>query len=88
MSVMSLANSLMLDFRCLIVPRFVYATGDDFSGASISNPKITARLTQLLAETIRITGALTASCADGAIVAMPVCTRTQPSSPVAWASSP
>ncbi len=31
MSVMSLANSLMLDFRCLIVPRFVYATGDDFN---------------------------------------------------------
>ncbi len=30
MSVMSLANSLMLDFRCLIVPRFVYATGDHF----------------------------------------------------------
>jgi len=31
MSVMSLANSLMLDFRCLIVPRFVYATGEDFN---------------------------------------------------------
>ncbi|MBT3342165.1 MAG: NAD(P)H-dependent oxidoreductase [Gemmatimonadetes bacterium] len=30
MSVMAFANSLMLDFRCLIVPRFVYATGDDF----------------------------------------------------------
>ncbi len=30
MSVMSLANSLMLDFRCLIVPRFVYATGEHF----------------------------------------------------------
>jgi FMN reductase len=30
MSVMGLANSLMLDFRCLIVPRFVYATGADF----------------------------------------------------------
>ncbi|MBV7331365.1 NAD(P)H-dependent oxidoreductase [Chloroflexi bacterium TSY] len=31
MSVMGLANSLMLDFRCLIIPRFVYATGDDFA---------------------------------------------------------
>jgi FMN reductase len=30
MSVMSLANSLMLDFRCLIIPRFVYATRNDF----------------------------------------------------------
>jgi FMN reductase len=31
MSVMPLANSLMLDFRCLIVPRFVYAISEDFS---------------------------------------------------------
>ncbi len=30
MSVMGLANSLMLDFRCIVVPRFVYATGPDF----------------------------------------------------------
>jgi hypothetical protein len=28
--VMSMANSLMLDFRCLIIPRFVYATRNDF----------------------------------------------------------
>jgi NAD(P)H-dependent FMN reductase len=34
MSVMSLANSLMLDFRCLIVPRFVYAIDRDFDGTS------------------------------------------------------
>ena len=31
MSVMSLANSLMLDFRCLVIPRFVYAQKDDFT---------------------------------------------------------
>lgn len=30
MSVMSFANSLMLDFRCWIAPRFVYATPEDF----------------------------------------------------------
>ena len=30
MSVMGVANSLMLDFRCLIVPRFVYAVSDAF----------------------------------------------------------
>jgi FMN reductase len=30
MSVMNIANSLMLDFRCLVVPRFVYALGDAF----------------------------------------------------------
>ena len=32
MSVMSIANSLMLDFRCVIVPRFVYAVRIRFSG--------------------------------------------------------
>ena len=31
MSIMALANSLMLDFRCVIVPRFVYATGGAFA---------------------------------------------------------
>jgi FMN reductase len=31
MSIMGLAESLMLDFRCLIVPRFVYATKSDFA---------------------------------------------------------
>ena len=31
MSPMSLANSLMLDFRCVAIPRFVYATGHAFN---------------------------------------------------------
>ena len=30
MSVTNIANSLMLDFHCIVVPRFVYATGDAF----------------------------------------------------------
>ena len=30
MSPIAFANSLMLDFRCLIIPRFVYCTKDDF----------------------------------------------------------
>lgn len=32
MSVLGLANSLMLDFRSVIIPRFVYAEGSSFSG--------------------------------------------------------
>ena len=36
MSVLSFANSLMLDFRCWIVPRFVYATGGEFEGETPS----------------------------------------------------
>ena len=61
MSTMPLANSLMLDFRCLIVPRFVYAVGQDFAAGKVSNPKIAARITQLVAETLRIAGALAAT---------------------------
>src|ERR687887_1504892 len=41
MSVMSYANSLMLDFRCVIIPRFVFATGDAFDGENIVDKKIT-----------------------------------------------
>ena len=58
MSVMGLANSLMLDFRCLIIPRFVYATGRDFEGDAINSPKVTERLSQLCGETVRVARAL------------------------------
>jgi NAD(P)H-dependent FMN reductase len=50
MSVMSFANNLMLDFRCLILPRFVYASGNDFSGDSIA-PEIRQRIRQLTDDT-------------------------------------
>ena len=30
MSPMSFMNSLMLDFRCIIIPRFIYTDGDSF----------------------------------------------------------
>jgi FMN reductase len=58
MSVMSLANSLMLDFRCLIVPRFVYATGKDFTGDEITSPKVSERINQLCEATMRLATAL------------------------------
>ena len=58
MSVMSLANSLMLDFRCLIVPRFVYATKQDFDSQSVSSPKVRDRIQQLCTETVRLGKAL------------------------------
>jgi FMN reductase len=47
MSIMGLANSLMLDFRCVIIPRFVYATGDDFTGDRISSTEVKRRIKQL-----------------------------------------
>ena len=55
MSVMSFANSLMLDFRCLIIPRFVYATGDSFDGDKLTDPTVAKRIEQVVAELVRVT---------------------------------
>ena len=37
MSPMSFANSLMLDFRCIIIPRFVYADKTYFNSSKIND---------------------------------------------------
>ncbi len=58
MSVMSLANSLMIDFRCYIIPKFVYAIKHDFDGEIISNKEIEERLKELGDELIRVSKAL------------------------------
>ncbi|MEO7168620.1 MAG: NAD(P)H-dependent oxidoreductase [Spartobacteria bacterium] len=58
MSVMAYANSLMLDFRCLIIPRFVYATGDLFDGDRLTDQKIAQRVEEVAAELVRVTQAL------------------------------
>src|SRR6185295_13777331 len=52
MSVMAYANSLMLDFRCVIVPRFVYATGDDFDDDGVTQKKVRTRIEQVALELI------------------------------------
>lgn len=54
MSVMSLANSLMLDFRCLVIPRFVYADGQAFAGIEISDTKIQERISELAQAAVRL----------------------------------
>ena len=58
MSVMSFANSLMLDFRSVIIPRFVYATGRAFDGDELKDAKVAARVEQLAADLVRFTQAL------------------------------
>lgn len=58
MSVMAYANSLMLDFRCVIIPRFVYATGDVFDEEKVTDEKIIARIERVGADLIRFTEAL------------------------------
>jgi len=63
MSVMSLANSLMLDFRCVIVPQFVYANDSDFTDGQMS-PQVQDRLKKLARETTRIAAALAQTDAE------------------------
>src|SRR5437667_11068214 len=58
MSVMAYANSLMLDFRTIIIPRFVYATGDSFDGDNLIDKKIVRRIATVADELVRFTKAL------------------------------
>ena len=58
MSVMAFANSLMLDFRCVIIPRFVYATGDAFDGDELKDKEVGQRIEELAAEVVRFGQAL------------------------------
>ena len=69
MSVMGIANSLMLDFRCIIIPRFVYAVGADFGDdrqptMHVTSHTIKDRLHQLATASVALTQAL-----DGIVVA-------------------
>ena len=58
MSVMAYANSLMLDFRTVIVPRFVYATSEAFEGEKLVDKKVAKRVQQVADELVRFTLAL------------------------------
>ena len=58
MSVMAFANSLMLDFRTVIIPRFVYATGDAFAGDELKDKKVAKRIEEAADELVRFTQAL------------------------------
>ena len=54
MSVMSLANSLMLDFRCLVIPRFVYVTGGEFREEELISEDAKERIRDLASASTRI----------------------------------
>lgn len=58
MSPIGLANSLMFDFRSWIVPRFVYATRQDFDDKRAPLPQINERIEQLAKATLGIARAL------------------------------
>lgn len=59
MSVMGIANSLMLDFRCLILPRFVYASETAFKDDQLADEDVENRIHHLAAELVRLTRART-----------------------------
>ena len=65
MSPIGFANSLMFDFRCLIVPRFVYCTKDDFTEAGEPGPEIRARVAQLATAAVDLSRALAWVRANG-----------------------
>lgn len=58
MSIMPFANSLMLDFRCLIIPRFVYAPRAEINDETFGDEPINRRVDALAVEMIRVTDAL------------------------------
>lgn len=58
MAVMAFANSLMLDFRSVIIPRFVYATGDAFNGDGLTDKKVEERIKEVADELVRFTKGL------------------------------
>lgn len=66
MAVMGFANSLMLDFRAVIVPRFVYATDESFSAdRELQDARIEGRLVELGRQAARMGQALRATGLSG-----------------------
>ena len=58
MAPMQMANSLMLDFRSLVLPQFVYATGDKFQGDEISDADTSQRISDLASRIVKVAQAL------------------------------
>lgn len=58
MSVIPFANSLMLDFRTIIIPRFVFATGSSFKDDKINDPEILSRIEELTSSLVWFTEGL------------------------------
>ena len=58
MSAMGFAGGLMLDFRCWVVPRFVFAHDGDFGPDATPPEEVVGRLEALAHETVRAAGAL------------------------------
>jgi len=58
MSIMGLANSLMLDFHCLVIPRFVYATKEAFTDGRVRDSEVDDRIQELADTLVRLSAAM------------------------------
>ena len=58
MSPISFMNSLMLNCRSFIIPRYVYSTGSDFNEEKLKNPELENRIKDLVDSAISITSKL------------------------------
>lgn len=58
MSVMPFANSLMLDYRCLVIPRFVYSPSAPIDDRTFGDKAINKRIEELTVELVRVSDAL------------------------------
>ncbi|HIO55059.1 MAG TPA: NAD(P)H-dependent oxidoreductase, partial [Chromatiales bacterium] len=58
MSMMGLANSLMLDFHCLVIPRFVYATKEAFTDGRVRDSEVDDRIQELADTLVRLSAAM------------------------------
>ena len=61
MSPISFANSLMLDFRCIIIPRFVYADKTFFNDSGDMDDILKSRIEELVDSSILLSKALVTS---------------------------
>ena len=58
MSPLGMMNSLMLDFRCIVIPRYIYVNPKDFRDDAQPNDSTIERIYELNTELIRVTSAL------------------------------
>jgi len=58
MSVIPFANSLMLDYRCHVIPRFVYAAPSHIDESTFGDEAVNQRIEELAVETQQLTEAL------------------------------
>ena len=58
MAIMGVASRMMLSFRCLILPKFVYATEKSFTDNQISDENVQERIAELGRSLVRISTAI------------------------------